>query len=163
MSFTCWRLLPPVRRLQMRFKYSPCMMGKTRLSLPIIQFKASKINRWWSTDVLVFLAQIKHLHSAEASVPKNKTKKRVFVFPVQNDTFALRDHVEEKLWMKAWVDIKRTLRRRVSRTQEEGSSSCRSSSSPSRGPSPVLAFLKTDNKDGSQLLWSLDSSREGII
>lgn len=72
-------------RLKMRSKYSPCTMGKTRLSLPIIQFQASKINRWWSTDVLVFLTsaedktapqrrskRVRHMTNFS---PKNKTKK----------------------------------------------------------------------------------------
>lgn len=36
--------------------------------------------------------------------------------------------------------------RKELKTQEEGSSSCRSSSSPSLGPSPVLLFLKEENK-----------------
>lgn len=159
--------------LKMRSKYSPCTMGKTRLSLPVIQFQASKINRWWSTDVLVFLTsaedktapqrrskRVRHMTNFS---PKNKTKNLEFLcFRCR----MIRLHCVTTLrceWRRKWIQRGRCARRRVAGTQEEGSSSCRSSSSPSLGPSPVLAFLKRDKKNhkhGSQLLWSFEVGQQ---
>lgn len=56
-------------------------------------------------------------------------------------------------WIQSGCRLRQSsIRRSVIETQEEGSSSCRSSSSPSLGPSPVLAFLKEKGKEGSAVV-----------
>lgn len=51
---------------------------------------------------------------------------------------------ENEDWRSSDGGVKRTAAVRM-KTQEKGSSSCRSSSSPSLGPSPPLLFLKQTN------------------
>lgn len=72
-------------------------------------------------------------------------------------------HLVSLIWrtcVDELVGVQAKETRKKLKTQEEGSSSCRSSSSPSLGPSPVLLFLKEETnkntvRERKQSVWAV--------